>query len=152
MKHAPKPYSYRDDPAVPGFHDAGPVTVMDAHCALCARGARWIARNDSKLEFRIVPVQSPLGAALLKHYGMDPGDPVSWLYLEDGMAYHSLDALIQVGQRLGGVWSLLSVLRIFPASIRGGLYRVVARNRYRLFGRADLCSVPDEQVRKRLLT
>lgn len=145
-------YSYRDDPAVPGFADAGPTAIMDAHCALCAHGARWIASNDSKEEFRIVPVQSPLGAALLRHYDMDPGDPASWLYLEEGKAYGSLDALIRVGARMGGIWQLLCILRLLPKSVRDGLYRLVARNRYRLFGRADLCSVPDEQVQRRLLT
>jgi len=50
------PYSYYDDPAVPDFPDTDPVTVMDAHCSLCARGARWIARNDKRNEFQIIPV------------------------------------------------------------------------------------------------
>ena len=60
---------------------------MDAHCALCARGAAWIARNDRLAEFKIVPLQSELGNALMIHYAMDPEDPTSWLYLEDGRAY-----------------------------------------------------------------
>jgi len=145
------PYSYRDDPAVPDFPDDGPVTVMDAHCSLCAHGARWIARNDRKQEFRIIPVQSPLGDALMEHYGLDPADPVSWLYLEDGGAHESLDAFIRAGMRLGGVWKVIAVLRILPRSMQDILYRAVARNRYRIFGRTDLCSLPDERVQKRLL-
>ena len=84
MKLNTTTYSYRDDPDIPAFSDNGPVTVMDAHCAICARGARWIAHNDGKGEFRIVPLQSDLGNALMHHYGMDPGDPLSWLYLEEG--------------------------------------------------------------------
>ncbi len=71
------PYSYRDDSAVPGFSDRGPVCVMDARCALCARGAKWIARNDRDVEFRIVPLQSELGNMLMIHYAMAPADPTS---------------------------------------------------------------------------
>ncbi len=145
------PYSYKDDPAVLNFPDDGPVTVMDAHCSLCARGARWIARNDHRNEFRIVPMQSPLGEALLRHYGLDLDDPVSWLYLENGRAYSSLDAVMNAGLRLGGVWNALTVLSILPKRMRDLLYLVVARNRYRIFGKTDMCALPDEQIRKRLI-
>ena len=123
---------------------------MDAHCSLCARGARWIARNDTKQEFRIIPVQSPPGEALMHHYGLEPADPMSWLYLEDGRAHESLDAFIRAGMRLGGVWKMLAVLRVLSRNVQDNLYRAVARNRYRIFGRTDLCSLPDERIQRRL--
>lgn len=145
------PYSYRQDPLMPRFAERGAMTVMDAQCALCARGARWIARNDRAAEFAIIPLQSPLGAALMRHYGMDPADPTSWLYLEQGRAFASLDAVIRVGARLGGVWRGLALLGIVPRGLRDRAYRVVARNRYGWFGRADLCALPDPQVQQRLL-
>jgi len=96
-------------------------------------------------------MQSEVGDALLAHYGMDPADPTSWLYLENGRAYSSLDAFIRVGQRLGGVWKGLVVLRVLPKWLQDILYRNVAQNRYRLFGEADMCSLPDAEVQKRLL-
>ncbi|MEX0351508.1 MAG: thiol-disulfide oxidoreductase DCC family protein [Paracoccaceae bacterium] len=151
MIAAHSPYSYRDDPAVPEFSVTGVATVMDAHCALCARGATWIARHDRAQEFTIIPVQSELGSALMRHYGLDPTDPLSWLYLENGRAYSSLDALMRAGRRLGGVWKGLTILRILPAPLQDRLYAWVARNRYRMFGRADLCALPDPDVQKRLL-
>ena len=127
-------------------------TVMDAECSLCAKGAGWIARNDEAYEFRIIPAQSGPGRCLLEHYGLDPDDPASWLYVEDGKAFASLDALIRVGLRLGGIWKALIILRLIPRSIRDWLYQLVARNRYRLFGRAELCALPDPEIRKRLVT
>ncbi|NIZ59666.1 DUF393 domain-containing protein [Sedimentitalea sp. CY04] len=145
-------YSYRNDKTVPQFKDTGPLCVMDARCSLCARGAAWIARNDKTQAFRIIPMQSDLGGALLIHYSMDPEDPTSWLFLENGQGHASLDALIRVGQRLGGVWRLLSVLHILPGGLRDALYRTVARNRYRWFGTTDLCNLPDPEVQKRLMT
>lgn len=144
-------YSWRDDPTVPSFPDTGPVTVIDATCGLCARGAKWIARNDSRSEFRIVPLQSHLGGALMRHFGMDPEDPLSWLYLEDGLGYGGLDATMKVGARLGGVWRGLGLLRVIPAGIRDASYGFVARNRYKITGRADLCALPDADVQERLL-
>ena len=151
MKNERGCYSYLNDPAVPEF-DAGEVfTVMDARCALCARGAAWIARHDGAEAFRIVPLQSAVGDALMVHYGLDPDDPASWLYVENGRAFSSLDALIRVGQRLGGVWKALVVLRALPRFLQDAAYRCVARNRYRMFGKADLCAMPDPEVQKRLL-
>jgi predicted DCC family thiol-disulfide oxidoreductase YuxK len=146
-----EPFSYLRDAAVPEIRAGGVMTVMDAHCSLCARGAAWIARNDTAAEFTIIPLQSPVGTALMRHYGLDPADPVSWLYLEDGRAYSSLDAFIRVGWRLGRTWKGLIVLRVLPRRLQDVLYRAIARNRYRLFGSADLCSLPDPEVQKRLM-
>jgi predicted DCC family thiol-disulfide oxidoreductase YuxK len=144
-------FSYRQDNSIPDFAAGNLITVMDARCSLCARGAAWIARNDMAQEFTIVPLQSDVGGALMKHYGLDPADPTSWLYLENGRAYSSLEAFIRVGHRLGGRWKCLCVLRILPASAQDILYRAVARNRYRLFGTTDLCSLPNADVQQRLL-
>lgn len=144
-------FSYRNDPLVPKFDDGGPRTVMDAKCGLCAKGARWIARSDKHNEFKIIPLQSALGVALMQHYGLDPNDPVSWLFIEDGRAYSSLDAFIRVGKRLGGLSRALAILRIIPKPLQDVCYRFVARNRYRFFGRVDFCEMPDPDVRDRLI-
>lgn len=144
-------YSWRTDGHVPAFEDTGPVTVMDATCGLCARGAKWIARHDREAAFRIIPLQSDLGAALMRHFGMDPDDPLSWLYLEAGHGYCSLDATIKVGARLGGVWRGLAMLRLIPKPARDWAYGLVARNRYKVMGRADLCAMPDPDIQARLM-
>ncbi|MEM8948582.1 MAG: DCC1-like thiol-disulfide oxidoreductase family protein [Pseudomonadota bacterium] len=144
-------YAYRDDPAVPDFDDSGPVVFMDGDCVLCTRTAKLIARLDRSGLFRICPVQSPTGSAVLRHYGLDADDPESWLYLADGEAYVSLDAFIRAGARLGGIGKLLQVLRILPRPVQDWLYRKVAQNRIRWFGRTDMCAVPDPALRARLI-
>jgi predicted DCC family thiol-disulfide oxidoreductase YuxK len=146
-----EPFSFLDDPAVPKFDAPDHFTVMDANCGLCARGAAWIARNDVDEKFRIVSVQSALGAALLRHYGMDPEDPLSWLYVEHGHAHTSLDAIMRVGKEFGGIWKMLAVFNVLPRSVRDSLYGVVARNRYRFLGRKGFCDVPDPGIQSRLL-
>ena len=124
---------------------------MDANCGLCARGAAWIARNDVEEKFRIVPVQSELGAALLRHYGMDPEDPLSWLYIERGRAYTSLDAIVRVGREFGGIWKSLAVFNVLPRGAQDYLYGVMARNRYRFLGRKSFCDMPDPRIQSRIL-
>lgn len=96
-------------------------------------------------------MQSELGSALLRHFGMDPNDPTSWLYLSDGRAFGEIDGMIRVAQQLGGVWRMLAVLRIMPRGFQAWIYARLARNRYRVFGTGDLCALPDPEVQKRLL-
>ncbi|MGY6645326.1 MAG: thiol-disulfide oxidoreductase DCC family protein [Salinarimonas sp.] len=147
----PERYSFRDDSSVPGFDDSAPVAVMDADCALCSRGARMIHWLDREGIVRICPVQTPRGAALMRHYGLCPDDPASWLFIDDGIAHRDLDAVMALGRRLGGWGRASTIMRILPRPARDGLYRLVARNRYTLFGRADMCAIPDPAFRRRLL-
>jgi predicted DCC family thiol-disulfide oxidoreductase YuxK len=145
-------YSYRRDKSVLPFDDRGPVVFMDADCVLCTFGARAIARLDRAAEFRICPIQTPLGESVLRHCGLNPQDPASWLYLVDGYAYTSLDAVIRAGHRIGGWGQVLAPLAILPRSVQDWLYARVARNRYRLFGRTEMCAIADARLKQRLLT
>lgn len=144
-------YSYRDDPMVPAFDDSGPVAFMDGNCALCSFGARLITRFDRKEKFRICPIQSDLGRAVLHHYSIDPDAPETWLLLIDGKALTSMDAMIVAGAKVGGIGWLLQPLRLMPRVLRNWLYRRIARNRYALFGRTDLCALPDPALQRRLI-
>jgi predicted DCC family thiol-disulfide oxidoreductase YuxK len=144
-------HSYRIDPEVPEFDDSHPMTVMDGECVLCSVGARFIAHFDKTGDFRICRAQTMLGQSLLRHYGLSPSDPESWLYIDDGHAFSSLDAMIRAGRRVGGLGWLLQPLRLLPRSLQDYLYLKLARNRYRLFGRTDMCSLPDPALRARLM-
>jgi predicted DCC family thiol-disulfide oxidoreductase YuxK len=145
------PYSYRNDSNVPVFSDNTPIAVMDGECALCSWGARMIHRLDQSGRVRICPVQSPLGRALLKHYGLRAEDPTSWLYLDAGQAYMDFEGMIHAGRSFGGWGHLVVALRLFPRPVRNWLYRRLARNRYMLFGKGDICALPDPEFRKRLI-
>ena len=145
------PYSYREDTTVPAFDDAGPVAVMDGDCALCSWGARTIARLDRDGAFRICPVQSSPGTALARHYGLEPGDPKTWLFIDHGQAWTGMEAIIRIGERLGGMGRIAGMMRVLPRGLREWLYRRIAHNRYR-FGRTDMCATPDPELRRRLMT
>jgi predicted DCC family thiol-disulfide oxidoreductase YuxK len=144
-------YSYRGDLAVPAFDDSAPVAVMDAQCAICSWGARMIHRLDRAETTRICPIQSPLGTALLRHYGLSPQDPASWLFLDAGQAHTDFEAVLHAGRLYGGFGHFTLGLRLIPRPLRDWLYLRLARNRYRLFGRADLCALPDPALQRRIL-
>lgn len=127
------------------------LVVVDAHCGVCARGARWIARRDRNRVFGIVPMQSKLGQNLFRHHGIDPDDPASWLYLENGVAMTGMEAWSRVGQMLGGPARLLGLVMFVPKPLRDRVYGFVVRNRLRFFGTADLCNMPDPDVAQRLV-
>ncbi|EBA12582.1 thiol-disulfide oxidoreductase DCC family protein [Roseobacter sp. CCS2] len=128
-----------------------PVAVMDATCALCSWGARMIHRLDRSGEVKIAPIQSETGAALMRAHGLDPVDPDTWLFIEDGTVWRDFDALIRVGQRSGGLGHVFMALKILPRRLRDWLYQRIARNRYAMFGRGDMCALPDPAFRARLL-
>lgn len=128
-----------------------PIAVMDADCALCSWGARMIHRLDRSREIRIAPIQSDTGAALMRAHGLDPQDPDTWLFIEDGTVWRDFDALIRIGLRSGGFGRVFVVLRLLPGPVRNWLYQRIARNRYAFFGKGDMCALPDPAFRARLL-
>ena len=128
------------------------IAVMDGTCALCAFGAKMVHRLDKSGTIKIAPIQGETGAALMHAHGLDPLDPDSWLFIEeDGTVTRDLEALIRLGRRTGGIGWLLVWLKVFPKSARDWMYARVARNRYAMFGRAEMCEIPDEGLRARLL-
>ncbi len=133
------------------MHPQAPIAVMDGTCALCSFGARMIHRLDRSGDIRICPIQTEMGQQLLRENDLDPHDPATWLFIEDGKVWRDFEAMIRVGERSGGFGRILSLLRLVPARLRGWLYLRIARNRYAMFGRGDVCALPDPALRARLI-
>ena len=136
--------------AVSGMKDR-PVIVFDGHCVLCSANARFVLRNDRHGHFRLAAMQGEVGAAILARYGVDPADPDTLIVVDNATALRDSDAVIAIWSRLRWPWRVLAVARGVPRAIRDPVYRWVARNRYRLFGRNEQCFVPDPRWADRLL-
>jgi predicted DCC family thiol-disulfide oxidoreductase YuxK len=129
-----------------------PVLVFDGVCVLCSRWVHFILKHDRGARIRLAPMQSPSGRELLAKFGLDPDDPLSLLYVIDGRGYQDSDAILRVLTSFGGAWHAAAVLRVIPRFVRDPLYRWLARNRYRWFGRADQCLVPAPHQAARFLS
>jgi predicted DCC family thiol-disulfide oxidoreductase YuxK len=138
------------EPAEASLSPSHPVIFFDGVCVMCNRFVDLVLRADRHGVFRFAPLQGETARALLP---CQPADPGAWsmLYLDERGLHDESDASLEVYRRLGGWWSLLAWLRIVPRSIRNPVYRVIARNRYRLFGRRRACRVPTAAERDRFL-
>jgi predicted DCC family thiol-disulfide oxidoreductase YuxK len=146
-----EPYSYRRDPAVPPFADDKPLIVFDGVCVLCSGFAQMVARRDRNGTFRFTAAQSPLGAALFTHYGLDPVNFETNLLIENGVAFGKMDAFAGIASRLGGLFHGAGLVRALPQPIADWIYDRIAINRYRLFGRRQACVIAGPHWRERMI-
>lgn len=129
----------------------GPIVLFDAECVLCSANAQFILIHDRAGRFHLASMQGAVGYALLLAHGMNPADPTSILVIDGAKVRKDSDAVLSIYEGLGFPWRLASVLRVIPAFVRDPLYRLIARNRYRIFGKRPTCWVAPEQYRSRML-
>jgi len=139
-----------------------PIILYDGVCGLCNRLNQFVLRHDREGIFRFASLQSPLAARILALHGANPQD-LDTVYVvlnhdltKEAQADERLlprsDAVIYVLKRLGGIWRLLGLyLQLVPRFLRDWEYRVIARKRYRAFGRFETCPLPSAETRDRFL-
>lgn len=145
----PLPHAYHTDPLVPPFDDSKALFVFDGVCVLCSGGASWLMRFDRGQKVNFTPAQGLLGQSLYAHFGMAMDD--SYLLIANGKAYTASAGYLQLCKILGGPWHLLRITGLIPAALRDWLYRQIARNRYRWFGKTEFCTLLTANQRRRLI-
>ena len=113
--------------------------VYDGYCYLCSGWAQFHARHPAEPPFALIAMQSDRGRALLCANGIDPDDPATFLVIDGGRCLSQSDAALCVVTELGGIWKMFVLFRIVPRQWRDALYRLLARNRYRWFGKRSTC-------------
>jgi predicted DCC family thiol-disulfide oxidoreductase YuxK len=126
------------------------VILFDGVCIFCSRWVRFVAARDIAARFRFTAIQSRYGTRLAQALGIDADDPDTNAVVHGGVAYFKSDGALTVLSCLPG-WSWVRVLFAVPKFIRDAVYNVVARNRYRIFGKYETCIVPDAELRKRVI-
>ena len=126
------------------------VILYDGVCVFCSRWIRFVAAHDSERRFRFTPIQSDYGTRLAQAFGIDPDDPDTNAVVHGGVAYFKSDAALTVLSRLPR-WHWTRLLLLVPRWLRDAVYNLVAKNRYRIFGKYDACFVPDAQMRERVM-
>ena len=132
---------------------AGPLWVYDDVCVFCSASIRFLLAHERDHSVRFVSMRSDLGRRLLAAEGLNPADPESFVFIENGRAWTGSAAACLVVRHLRWPWRALGAIRLAPLRWRDATYRILARNRYRLFGRleAGVCPVPDPELRRRFI-
>jgi predicted DCC family thiol-disulfide oxidoreductase YuxK len=136
---------------------SSPIILYDGVCGLCNRFVQFVLRRDKKAFFRFASLQSRFAREVLARHGANTENLDTVCVVGNrGEAGEFLlsrsEAVAFVLRELGGFWRLVgSLLRIIPRLVRDGFYKLVARHRYRIFGRYESCPLPDAATRARFL-
>lgn len=128
-----------------------PIIVFDGECNLCESSVQFVIRRDKDAKFKFASAQSEAGQKLQEQYGLDSIQSGTMILVQDGKAYTKSDAALRIAGELDGPWKAMSVFRIVPRFLRNGVYGIVARNRYRWFGKKDECMIPTPDLKERFL-
>lgn len=125
------------------------IWVFDSQCVLCDGGVKYTLKHEKAPSIHFTAIQSAEGRALAQKHGIDPDDPTTFLFIENGVALEKSDAVIALSQHLNGPARLVTASKILPKALRDCGYGLIAKYRYRLFGRTDTCILPTSETRHR---
>jgi predicted DCC family thiol-disulfide oxidoreductase YuxK len=130
---------------------AKPVILFDGVCNLCNGTVNWVISHDPGGVFQFASLQGAAGQKLLDTFQLSQAELFSVVLIQNGKAYTKSTAALLVAKQLGGKFRLLYGFIIVPAFIRDAVYNLVARNRYKWFGKKEQCMVPSASVSGRFL-
>ena len=127
-----------------------PVILFDGFCNVCDGFVSFVIDRDPQQYFSFASQQSVAGKAILRGLGIS-SQPETIIFVNQSQYYTHSTAVLMIFRHLNGLWSLLYYLRVVPPFIRDFVYRWVARNRYRWFGKRTTCRMPTPELKKRFL-
>ena len=136
---------------------ANPIILYDGVCGLCNRLVQFLLKHDKAGRLRFAALQSDFAEKVLGRHGIDAKDLDTVQVIENydqpgERVLQRSDAILRAGRELGGFWAASSsVARVVPRGLRDLVYRFLATNRYRVFGKYDSCMLPDANQRSRFL-
>ena len=128
-----------------------PVILFDGVCNFCNYWVNFAIKKDRKNKLRFTPLQGETAKQLLLQHNINPTLLSSVIFIDNGKAYTQSSAAIRICKHLNGGWKLFYALIIIPKFIRDFFYNVIARNRYRWFGKKETCMIPTPELRERFL-
>jgi predicted DCC family thiol-disulfide oxidoreductase YuxK len=148
----------RSSQSHPGSVTPGTIILFDGVCNLCNASVLWLIKRDTRGVLRFAALQSAAGQRVMRAAGWSDEQiqaganaPDSVILVDQGRVYERSDAALVIAGRLGLPWSLARVGWVVPRFMRDGVYRWVARNRYRWFGKREACMVPTPELRARFM-
>jgi predicted DCC family thiol-disulfide oxidoreductase YuxK len=127
------------------------LILFDGVCNYCNSMVNFIIRQDKKKKFRFAALQSEAGQKILRQHGLPLHEFDSFILLTSGKIYQNSTAALKLYNQLPWYWKWVQAFWIFPRPFRDWIYSIIARNRYKWFGKKDQCMIPDSEVKERFL-
>jgi predicted DCC family thiol-disulfide oxidoreductase YuxK len=128
-----------------------PVILFDGVCNFCNYWVNFAIKRDRKKKLRFSPLQGETANKLLREFDINPNNLRSVIFIDNGKIYTQSSAALRICRYLNGGWKLFYSLIIIPKFIRDFFYNIIARNRYRWFGKKESCMVPTPELKERFL-
>lgn len=141
---------------VPSGVEGTHLVLYDGVCGLCNHLLQFLLEHDHRAVFMFASLQSATGKATVERFGGDPNELTSFYVLanyraDDARMFSRSSAALFVAGELGWPWKVAVLMRVLPTAILDRIYDVVARIRYRLFGRFEHCLTPRPEFRRRFI-
>lgn len=127
-----------------------PIILFDGVCNFCNGSVNFIIEHDKEGYFKFAPLQSEVGQKHIEKFGLSNVDSI--ILVEDEKAYTHSTAAVRIAKHLDGIWSLGYLFVIIPRPIRNLFYKLFAKNRYRLFGKKEVCMMPTPEIKARFVS
>ncbi|NQY05485.1 MAG: DUF393 domain-containing protein [Flavobacteriaceae bacterium] len=128
------------------------ILLFDGVCNLCNSSVNYIIDRDKNDVFRFVALQSDLGKSIQEYLGLNPNDlDTIILYIPGEAYYNKSSAALKVLNEFSGLWKIMNIFYIIPKPIRDVFYNLIAKNRYKLFGKKEQCRIPTPELKAKFL-
>jgi predicted DCC family thiol-disulfide oxidoreductase YuxK len=128
-----------------------PIVLFDGVCNFCNYWVNFAIKRDKKNKLKFSPIQGETAKQILPGYSVNPRSLSSVIFIVNGKVHTQSSAALQIARHLNGGWKLFYGLIIIPKFIRDFFYNIIARNRYRWFGKKESCVIPTWEMRERFL-
>ena len=127
------------------------IIIFDGKCNLCNTSVNFIIRRDKQALFSFTPLQSNVAQSLMQEYKLEEMSADSIILLKNEKRYIRAEAVFEICKDLDGFCSFFRIFKLLPSSLTDLLYRCIAKNRYKVFGKRSKCMIPSEEISSRFL-
>jgi predicted DCC family thiol-disulfide oxidoreductase YuxK len=130
-----------------------PVVLFDGVCNFCNKSVIYVSKIDKRRKIFFASLQSECGKEILNKMNVKikEDEYESVIFIRDEKLYKKSRAVLEILRESGGIWKFFYVFRIIPSFISDFFYDLIAKNRYRLFGKKESCMIPSAEIKRQFL-
>jgi predicted DCC family thiol-disulfide oxidoreductase YuxK len=125
------------------------IILFDGVCNLCSGAVQFVIKRDRSAHFKFASLQSDFGQRQLERFNLDQNSFHSFILVQGDRYFERSDAALEIVRKLSGAWPVLYGFKIIPRFLRDGIYNLISKNRYKLFGKKDVCWLPTPELKSR---